>query len=103
MRETMSHVGLSILGDCVIEVGGSQVTPAAPHLFALLLVFALERQRRISRAELQELLFEQDLDSRLGSHSLRQLLYRLRRMGLCFDERSSGITLADVAVSGPLH
>ncbi|MEP6729282.1 MAG: AAA family ATPase [bacterium] len=99
----MSKVHLSILGDCIIDVDGTQVTPAAPHLFALLLILALERERKVCRSELQILLFEQGIDARQASHNLRQLLYRLRRMGLQIDDGPSGMSLTNVEVLPPMH
>jgi DNA-binding SARP family transcriptional activator len=71
---------LRTLGESVIEVGGTRIGPSAPHLFAVLLYLGLEAGRRIPRARLQELLFPNS-DERSGSHSLRQLLYRVRRLG----------------------
>ena len=94
----MSTIQLSLLGDCVIEIDGSQVTPASTHLFALLLLLTLEHDRLLSRQELQRYLFAVDADSRLAAHSLRQLLYRLRRMGLHFDDRPSGMRLIQVTI-----
>src|SRR5450759_1502330 len=99
----MSTIRLTLLGDCVIDIDGSPVTPAAAHLFALLLLFTLEHDRRLSRQELQRYLFAVDADVRLASHNLRQLLYRLRQMGLHFDERPSGLMLEDARIIGHLE
>lgn len=98
----MSTIRLTLLGDCAIDIDGSTVTPAAAHLFALLLLLTLERDRRLSRQELQRYLFAVDADARLASHNLRQLLYRLRQMGLHFDERPSGLRLEHVSIIGHL-
>lgn len=94
----MSTIRLALLADCVIEVDGSTVTPSAAHLFALLLLFTLETERRLSRQELQRYLFAPDADPKLAAHNLRQLLYRLRQFGLEFDERPAGVKLANTTL-----
>jgi DNA-binding SARP family transcriptional activator len=98
----MGHIRLSIVGDCDIEVSGSHIAPSASHLFALLLLLAADSTRWMSRRELQELLFTGSSQPDLASHSLRQMLYRLRRMAVRFEERSSGLRLCDNQVQGPL-
>jgi DNA-binding SARP family transcriptional activator len=71
---------LRTLGESVIEVGDIHLGPNAAHPFAVLLYLAFERGRRVPRAQLQELLYPH-ADDRAGSHSLRQLLYRVRKAG----------------------
>ena len=99
----MSHLRFSIIGDCLIEVDDSRVTPAAPHLFGLLLLLSLRQGKPISRQEIQTLLLADAATSTLASHNLRQLLYRLRQMGLRFHEQSSGLALCDTDVGDPLE
>ena len=98
----MSHLRFSIIGDCLIEVDDSRVTPAAPHLFGLLLLLSLRQGKPISRQEIQALLLADAATSTLASHNLRQLLYRLRQMGLRYQEELSGLTLCDTKTIGPM-
>ena len=99
----MHELRISILGECAIRVGRSELTPAASHLFALLLFLTFERDRSHARADLQQLLFANGDDARSASHNLRQLIYRLRRMGVPLEQTISAISLADVAVIGPVE
>lgn len=89
----MSTVRLSLLGDCAIHVNETSVDPGSTHLFALLLVLALEHDRRVGRAELHRLLFASEIEPRQASHNLRQLLYRLRRIGVVLNETALGLRL----------
>jgi DNA-binding SARP family transcriptional activator len=89
----MSIVRLSLLGDCVIQVNDTVVDPSSTHLFALLLFLGLESERRVSRAELHRLLFAPNIGTHQASHNLRQLLYRVRRLGVVLDETALGLRL----------
>jgi Predicted ATPase len=89
----MSVVRLQVLGDCIIEVNGTRVDPGSTHLFALLLILALENERRVSRSELQRMLFAAGVGARQASHNLRQLLYRVRRLGVPLDETPTGLRI----------
>ena len=99
----MSHIRLYILGNCAIEVDGHAITPTASHLFALLLLLSLERHRWLGRSEIQDLVFADSGKPHLASHSLRQLLYRLRRMQVLLEEGPSGLRLCANQVLGPLE
>jgi DNA-binding SARP family transcriptional activator len=85
-------VYLRTLGESVIEVGEVRIGPSAPHMFAALLYLALESGRRVPRPRLQELLFPGS-DDRSGAHSLRQLLYRMRRMAVELRADATGVLL----------
>ena len=98
----MPHIRLAIVGDSRITVEGFEVTPVASHLFALLLVLTHHPDKRISRGQLQDLLFPGSKTASLASHSLRQLLYRLRQTGLHFNETSVGLALTDAKIDGSL-
>ncbi|HET9453023.1 MAG TPA: AAA family ATPase, partial [Gemmatimonadaceae bacterium] len=74
-------IQLHTFGDAMIRVGEKEVRPSAPVLFAALLFMCVERGRRVPRAALQELLFPEK-DERSGAHSVRQLLYKLRTLGV---------------------
>jgi tetratricopeptide (TPR) repeat protein len=95
----MTQVRLAIVGDCVIEIGPHRVTPASSHLFGLLLLLTLRDGKPISRQELQTLL----ADGNAPRHNLRQLLYRLRQMGLRFEDLAAGLTLIDAEIVGPVE
>ena len=93
----MTQVRLSIVGDSVIEIERHPVTPASSHLFGLLLLLTLREGKPISRQELQRVLAE----AKAPRHNLRQLLYRLRRMGLLFEDHAVGLTLRNAEIVGP--
>lgn len=83
---------LHTLGDTLIKVGEKEIRPTSPMLFAVLLYLGMERGRRVPRTALQELLFP-NADERSGAHSLRQLLYKLRQLGVPIDGDSSSVVL----------
>jgi DNA-binding SARP family transcriptional activator len=93
---TMADVRLRIVGECIIEVGERQIGPESPHLFALLLYLALEDGRAVPRAELCELLFPACDSPGCNSHKLRQLLYRLRQLGVAVRSDGSTVSLPSV-------
>ncbi|MEO8336859.1 MAG: hypothetical protein ABI664_17885, partial [bacterium] len=97
----MSLIRLAIVGNSLIEVDGSPVTPAASHLFGLLLCLTLREGKPVSRPELQALIADGDAVGP-SSHNLRQFLYRLRRMGLQFEDLPTGLALRDVTIVEPL-
>jgi DNA-binding SARP family transcriptional activator len=88
---------LRTLGECAIQVGDATVSPTAPHLFALLLFLGVERCRDVPRATLIEVLFPDDSASS-ATHNLRQLLYRVRKLGLDLGGSVSTVRLDGAAV-----
>lgn len=82
----------------MIRVGEKEIRPTAPVLFAALLYLCAERGRRVPRAALQELLFPEK-DERSGAHSVRQLLYKLRSLGVPLETTASHTTLRAAAVT----
>ena len=90
-------IRLRTLGDSTIEVGTSRIGPDSTVLFALLLYLAVERGRPIPRARLRELLWP-GVPEKKAWHSLRQLLYRLRQMGVPIDADGGQIMLDASAV-----
>jgi DNA-binding SARP family transcriptional activator/tetratricopeptide (TPR) repeat protein len=77
----MTSVKLRVLGECAIEVGGHVIAPDAPQLFASILFLCCADGRPVHRSELVEVIFPAEKDAKKTSHNLRQLLYRLRRLG----------------------
>jgi DNA-binding SARP family transcriptional activator len=86
------------LGTALIDVGQHTVKPTSPRKFALLLYLVAERGRRIPRLLLQELIFP-DQPERNGRHSLRELLYQLRQLGVALDTAPGGVKLRESQVS----
>jgi DNA-binding SARP family transcriptional activator len=61
-------------------------------IFAALLYLGVERGRRVPRAALQEMFFP-NVDERSGSHSVRQLLYKLRQLGAPITANDSAVSI----------
>jgi len=80
------------LGTASIDVGSCSITPTSPRKFALLLYLAAERGRRIPRSILQDLIFP-DQAERNARHSLRELVYQLRQVGVEIDPRPDAVEL----------
>ena len=93
----MSQLRLRILGESVIELGGTKVEPTATHLFSLLLYLGVERCRQVPRSELCSLLFP-DRPEEEASHNLRQLIYRSRKLGVPLQCSAATILLPSDAV-----
>ncbi|MBA3671966.1 MAG: ATP-binding protein, partial [Gemmatimonadaceae bacterium] len=99
----MMPVEFSILGECVIRAGDHAVTPASPQLFGLLLLLGIEHERPWTRRELQEYLFTEPA-SEDAAHRLRQLLYRLRGLGIPLDgSRRAVVALAKGTFACPVE
>ncbi len=81
--DTRAVIRVRTLGEAVIEVGDTVVTPAARIRFALLLYCAAERGRRLTRGLLTELLWP-GVPGRVARHSLRHAIYTLRETGVPF-------------------
>jgi hypothetical protein len=84
----MLHV--STLGQSLIAAGDLRIQPSSARTFATLLYLAAEPGRRFSRAALQAMLFP-DLTDASASHSLRQMVYRLRQSGTPIDSRGKEV------------
>jgi len=93
---------IQTLGTAQIDVGDSRVIPTSPRKFALLLYLAVERNRRVLRKALQELIFP-DQSEKNAQHSLRELLYQLRQTGLHIASNTEGIQLLDQSVASDLE
>src|SRR4051812_31659042 len=75
---------LNTIGSLSISVGSSRITAKSPLPCATLLYLIAERGNEVSRRTLIELLYPGATEE-AGSHSLRQLLYRLREKGVPLD------------------
>ena len=97
----MSQIRLRILGESVIQVGDVIVEPSATHVFALLLYLAIERGKLVTRSQLASMLFPEASAANAG-HNLRQLLYRLRRIGVPLEATGGSVRLpAESVVESP--
>ncbi len=85
---------LRTLGTASIEIDDTAVVaPSAPRRFAVLLYLAVERGREISREQLANLVFS-DQSSSDAAHSLREVMYQLRRVRVPIIARPTGFTIA---------
>ena len=84
------------LGHAEIRVGDAVITPASDRLFALAFQLCLRAGEYIPRDELIAL-FWGDAAPTKGRHSLRQMLYRLRQMGLPLFDAGDAVHLPEAA------
>lgn len=91
-------IKLRTLGESVIEIGAERLGPDSDALFAALLYLTAERGRRITRTSFAELLWP-DFPADRGRHCLRQLLYRLRMIGVVVDSNRETILLPEPFVT----
>ena len=89
----------STLGASAIDVAGHRLTPAAERMFAAVLYLAVERGREVPRGVVQELIFP---DVKNGWHSLRQVLYQLRRLGLDIGRDPTHLRIDSSIVADPV-
>jgi DNA-binding SARP family transcriptional activator len=92
---------LTTLGSSAIHIDGHRLLPAAGRPFAAALYLAVERGREVPRAVLQELLFP-GVPARKGAHSLRQLLYQLRKAGLAVEGDTTHLRVCPTDVRDPV-
>ncbi len=86
------------LGHAEIRVGHAIITPTSDRLFALTFHLCLRAGEYITRDELVAL-FWSDAPPTKARHSLRQMLYRLRQMGLPLLDAGDAVHLPEAAVS----
>src|SRR5437868_12973777 len=94
-----AHISVQTLGSVAIDVGKRRLGPSSGRLFALLLYLSFRRGHATSRRVVQELLFPESEHGQ-AAHSLRQLLYRLRQIGVPLeaDADQLQLRLEDVSV-----
>lgn len=97
-------VTLHTVGECRIVVahaaGTTALTPASDRLFTLTLLLAAEAGRPVPRARIAAWLWP-GLSATAARHALRQLLYRLRRLGVTVDGDDAHLALASRFVTRP--
>src|ERR1051326_5567218 len=71
---------LRTIGEVSVEVGSTVIDSSSPHALAALFYLSVERGKQVARKTLAELLFPA-ADEHSAMHSLRQLIYRLRKLG----------------------
>lgn len=83
---------LQTLGVSSIHIGPHYLLPSAKRAFGALMYLAEARGCGVARAELQELLFPGRAQTG-AAHSLRQLLYRLRGLGVPLEADAATVTI----------
>jgi len=93
------YISVRTVGSVAIDVGKRRLGPSSGRLFALLLYLASRRGHATSRRVVQELLFPESANGH-AAHNLRQLLYRLRQLGVPMDADADQLRLRleDVSV-----
>ena len=89
----MPRISVHTLGRVAIQMERRSIGPSAGRPFALLLYLASRRGQWTPRRVLQELFFPRTAEARAG-HSLRQLVYRLRQLGVSVQTDSDGVQIA---------
>jgi DNA-binding SARP family transcriptional activator/tetratricopeptide (TPR) repeat protein len=97
-RRVRTPISVRTIGIVAIDVGERRIGPSSGRLFALLLYLTLRRGHATSRRVVQELLFPRAEDGH-ASHSLRQLLYRLRQVGVPIEADADQIAVPGEVVS----
>jgi DNA-binding SARP family transcriptional activator len=85
-------VHLSTIGPLAINVGATRVATVSQRACASLLYLVVERGKELPRRTLAPLFFP-DSSETAGAHALRQLVYRLRKMGVGLDGDATSVTL----------
>jgi DNA-binding SARP family transcriptional activator len=80
------------LGIAEIHVDSVRILPTSSRKFALLLYLAVEQGTATPRASLCDLIFP-DQDRRNAQHSLRELVYQFRQLGISLVSDPHGISL----------
>lgn len=83
---------LHTLGTALIDAGDTRVTPIAGRKFAMLLYLSAEAGRRVSRTAMNELIFADQPDKN-ARHSLRELVYQCRQLGVEIESDTAGVQL----------
>ena len=85
-------IRLRSLGQCLLEVGDTRLTPTAETLFAAALYLVLEAGRPVARHELIDVIWP-NVEDRKANQCLRQTLYKLNAMGAALRSTRTQIVL----------
>jgi predicted ATPase/DNA-binding SARP family transcriptional activator len=85
-------VRVRVVGACEITIGRTKVRPDSAVLFALLLYLTARAGERVARADILDFLWPGQPDAP-RRHSLRQIVYRIRRAGLECDVDGADLTI----------
>ena len=88
----MIEIEVRGLSAAEIRVGETRITPSQERVFQTVFYLAIRAGERIPRSDLVETLWGTEPTAR-GRQSLRQMLYRLRQMGLTLDESGDTVRL----------
>lgn len=88
----MIEIEVRGLSAAEIRVGETRITPSQERVFQTVFYLAIRAGERIPRSDLVETLWGTEPTAR-GRQSLRQMLYRLRQMGLTLDESGDTVQL----------
>ena len=80
------------LGTALIDAGSCPISRRRHESSRSCFTYAAERGRRVPRSMLQELIFPDQVD-RNARHSLRELVYQLRQLGVPLDTGADGAEL----------
>ncbi|HVX38877.1 MAG TPA: AAA family ATPase, partial [Gemmatimonadaceae bacterium] len=89
---------LHTLGTARIDAGTTRLTPTSVRKFALLLHLSAEPGRRVPREVLRDLIFP-DRTEDSARHSLRELVYGFRQLGVRIDSDKHGMSVSADAVA----
>jgi|GEM_PF-6879765 len=93
-EKTISDVRVIGLGAAEIWLGSRAVTPTTDVLYAVLLFLAVQHPRPVAANALLQMIWP-NIDEPRRRHSLRQLVYRIRRFG-CSVSTNNGTLKLDV-------
>ncbi|HEY5061820.1 MAG TPA: hypothetical protein VII52_09815, partial [Gemmatimonadaceae bacterium] len=85
-------LSVQTLGTAVIDTGEARLTPTSARKFAMLLYLCAEPARTVSRTVLHELIFP-DQTEKNAKHSLREMVYQLKQIGVALRSGADGIAL----------
>lgn len=87
----MTCIRPNIIGASRISCGERDIHPGSPQLFSMALFLAAESGKDTPREDLIRLFYPSAISRARSSHNLRQLLYRLRALGIPLELRGSAV------------
>jgi DNA-binding SARP family transcriptional activator len=101
MTARHTRMAIQAIGGCRIAVGRTTLTPDSAILFALGLYLGLRAGQPTPRADLLDMLWPGAQET-ARRHSLRQMLYKLKRAGLAIDGEGDDVAIDPADVAGDL-